>query len=53
MIRKQMVTAMTSILDIYVDNDIVIEHWVNGVFPLILDVEQKCAEKAQEVKYLC
>ena len=33
----------------YPDNDEIIEKWVEGIFPLILDVEQKAAEKVLEV----
>ena len=35
-------------LKAYPENDMIIKKWVEGVFPLILDVEQKAAEKVLE-----
>lgn len=51
MVRKQMVSSLTELLKKYCENEMVIKHWVDGLFPLILDVEQKCAEKVHEVIY--
>ena len=45
-----MVGSLTELLQRYPENNVVIDNWVEGVFPLILDVEQKAAEKVQEVK---
>ena len=50
MVRKQMVGSLTELLRTYPDNETVIRHWVEGVFPLILDVEHKAAEKVLEVQ---
>ena len=48
MVRKQIVVSLTEILKAYPENDMIIKKWVEGVFPLILDVEQKAAEKVLE-----
>lgn len=48
MVRKQMVTSLTELVKTYPESDPVINQWVEGVFPLILDVEQKAAEKVHE-----
>ena len=48
MVRKQIVGSLTEIVKAYPDNQIVINKFVEGVFPLILDVEQKAAEKVHE-----
>ncbi len=50
MVRKLMVSSLTQLLKKYSDNHMVIRYWVEGVFPLILDVEQKAAEKVHEVR---
>ena len=47
-----MVCSLTELLKTYPENNAVITNWVEGVFPLILDVEQKAADKVQEVKYI-
>ena len=44
-----MVSSLTELVKTYPDNACCIDNWVEGVFPLILDVEQKAAEKVQEV----
>lgn len=49
MVRKQLVVSLTALVRTYPDRDNVIKNWVEGVFPLILDVEQKAAEKVLEV----
>jgi hypothetical protein len=49
MVRKQMVGSLTELVRRYPDNDMVIRKWVEGVFPLILDVEQKSCERVLEV----
>jgi hypothetical protein len=49
MVRKQIVVSLTEIVKAYPENVAVINRWVEGVFPLILDVEQKAAEKVLEV----
>ena len=46
-----MVGSLTELLRTYPENDVVIDNWVEGIFPLILDVEQKAAEKVQEVNW--
>ena len=43
---------MTELVRTYPENDEIIKKWVEGVFPLILDVEQKAADKVQEVSYI-
>lgn len=48
MVRKQIITSLTDLLRAYPDNDFIISKWVEGIFPLILDVEQKAAEKVLE-----
>jgi hypothetical protein len=45
-----MIGSLTELIKTYPENLVVIDNWVEGVFPLILDVEQKAAEKVQEVK---
>ena len=45
-----MIGSLTELVNTYPENLVVIDNWVEGVFPLILDVEQKAAEKVQEVK---
>jgi len=49
MVRKLIAGSLTDLLKMFPDNDEIIRKWVEGVFPLILDVEQKAAEKVQEV----
>ncbi len=49
MVRKLMVGSLTELIKTYPDRDMVVENWVDGVFPLILDVEAKAAEKVHEV----
>ena len=51
MVRKQIASSLTEIVKAYPDNDKIIHFWVEGVFPLIVDVEQKCAEKVIECIY--
>ena len=48
MVRKQIVGSLTEIVKAYPDHQVVINKFVEGVFPLILDVEQKAAEKVHE-----
>jgi hypothetical protein len=52
MIRKQIAASLTDLVKTFPDKDNIIQNWVEGVFPLILDVEQKAAEKVQEVNKL-
>ena len=40
--------SLTEILKAYPENDMIVRKWVEGTFPLILDVEQKAAEKVLE-----
>jgi len=47
-VRKQMVISLTELLKMYPDNDELLNIWVEGVFPLILDVEAKAAETVLE-----
>jgi hypothetical protein len=44
--------SLTELLKNSPDNDLIIKKWVEGIFPLILDLEPKAAEKVQEVKLL-
>ena len=48
-IRKQITASLTNLLKTFPDNDNVVRKWVEGIFPLILDVEQTAAERVQEV----
>ena len=48
-VRKQMVMSLTELVKTYPDNINLIRVWVDGVFPLILDVEAKAAEKVSEI----
>ena len=45
-----MISSLTELLQTYPENNVVVDNWVEGVFPLILDVEQKASEKVLEVK---
>jgi hypothetical protein len=51
MVRKLMVGSLTELVKTYPDDDVVVRQWVEGVFPLILDVEAKAAEKVHEVSF--
>ena len=53
MVRKQMVGSLTELVRTYPENEIVIKYWVEGVFPMILDVEQKASEKVTEGVWEC
>jgi hypothetical protein len=46
---SQITDSLTELVRTYPENDEIIKKWVEGVFPLILDVEQKAADKVQEV----
>ena len=48
MVRKQMVISLGELVKTYPENDVVVQNWVEGTFPLILDVELKAAEKVHE-----
>ena len=48
-VRKQMVMSLTELVKTYPDNINLIKVWVDGVFPLILDVEAKAAEKVTKI----
>lgn len=52
MVRKLMAGALTDLLRTYPTKTMMIRHWVDGLFPLILDVEQKAAEKVMEVRLI-
>ena len=52
-VRKQMVISLTELVRTYPENVSLIKVWVNGVFPLILDVEAKAAEKVLECVWEC
>lgn len=41
---------MTEMVRAFPDDDFIVAKWVEGVFPLILDVEAKAAERAREVR---
>ncbi|XP_068212187.1 condensin-2 complex subunit D3-L [Palaemon carinicauda] len=48
LIRKQMITSLSALVDAYPENQDVIIFWIKGVFPLILDPEAKVQEKVTE-----
>ena len=48
-----MVMSLTELLKTYPDNVTLVATWVNAVFPLILDVEAKVAEKVLECVWDC
>ena len=48
-----MVMSLTELLKTYPDNVTLVATWVNAVFPLILDVEAKAAEKVLECVWDC
>ena len=48
MVRKLMVGSLTELVKAYPEDEMVVRHWVDGVFPLILDVEAKAAERVHE-----
>ena len=52
-VRKQMVISLTELVKTYPDRVSLVKVWVNGVFPLILDVEAKAAEKVLECVWDC
>ena len=52
-VRKQMVISLTELVKTYPDNTALVQTWVNGVFPLILDVETKAVEKVLECVWEC
>ena len=52
-VRKQMVISLTELVKTYPDNAALVNTWVNGVFPLILDVETKAVEKVLECIWEC
>ncbi|XP_066945116.1 condensin-2 complex subunit D3-L-like [Macrobrachium rosenbergii] len=49
MIRKQMITSLSALVEAYPENEDVIVCWIKGVFPLILDPEVKVQEKVTEL----
>ncbi len=49
MVRKLMVQSLSGLVRRNPDCDMIVKLWVEGVFPLILDVEQKAAERAHQV----
>ena len=49
LIRKQMITSLSSLLEAYPENETVVTSWIKGIFPLILDPEIKVQEKVTEV----
>ena len=52
-VRKQMVISLTELVKTYPDNTALVQTWVTGVFPLILDVETKAVEKVLECVWDC
>ena len=52
-VRKQMVISLTELVKTYPDNEALVKTWVDGVFPLILDVETKAVEKVLECVWEC
>ncbi|XP_064083333.1 LOW QUALITY PROTEIN: condensin-2 complex subunit D3-L-like [Macrobrachium nipponense] len=49
LIRKQMITSLSALVEAYPENEDVIICWIKGVFPLILDPEVKVQEKVTEL----
>ncbi|XP_076046564.1 chromosome associated protein D3 [Oratosquilla oratoria] len=49
LVRKQMITSLTLLLDTYPEHDDISSIWVSGVLPLVLDPEAKVQEKVVEV----
>ena len=52
-VRKQMVISLTELVKTYPDNAALVQTWVTGVFPLILDAETKAVEKVLECVWEC
>ena len=52
-VRKQIVISLTELVKTYPENVSLVKVWVNGVFPLILDVEAKASEKVLECVWEC
>ena len=52
-VRKQMVISLTELVKTYPDKETLVSTWVQGVFPLILDVEAKASEKVLECIWDC
>eukprot|EP00092_Neocalanus_flemingeri_P019653 GFUD01021285.1.p1 GENE.GFUD01021285.1~~GFUD01021285.1.p1 ORF type:complete len:1759 (-),score=675.16 GFUD01021285.1:47-5323(-) len=52
-VRKQMVISLTELVKTYPDKEGLVSTWVQAVFPLILDVEQKASEKVLECIWEC
>ena len=52
-VKKQMVVSLTELVKTYPDKEELVYIWVDGVFPLILDVEQKAAKKVLECIWEC
>lgn len=48
-IRKQMVTSLTTLVLCYPEHSGVMMRWIKGVLPLILDPEMKVQERVVEV----
>ncbi len=48
MVRKLMVSSLSGLVRRNPDSDMIVKHWVEGVFPLFLDVEQKASERAHQ-----
>lgn len=48
LIRKQMITSLSGLVESYTENESAITFWIKGVFPLILDPEIKVQEKVIE-----
>ncbi|XP_076054806.1 condensin-2 complex subunit D3-L-like isoform X2 [Oratosquilla oratoria] len=49
LVRKQMITSLTFLMDTYPEHDDIATIWVTGVLPLVLDPEVKVQEKVVEV----
>ncbi len=49
MVRKMVITSLSGLVRKHPDSDMIVKLWVEGVFPLVLDVEQKAAERAHQV----
>lgn len=51
LVRKQMLTSLTALLECYPEHDTVIATWCRGVLPLVLDPEAKVQERVVEVRH--
>lgn len=50
LVRKQIITSLTTLVEFYPEHEGVITTWIKGVLPLILDPEIKVQERVVEVR---